>query len=361
MAIEKLQLKSGEVRYRAIWVNPLTKKKESKSFSDKLDALEHDLLIKRRIKEDPTSFGKREESDGSFGELAWDYIAASQMTDSSKEHAYIVLQTTIIPVIGEKQASSLTKKDMAMIKKACIKKGNKQNTINRKISIVKAILNWAVEEGIIKENPIAGYKCPRGSDQEIKPPTTEERDLLWSNAAEHLKRAIVLSTGIGVRVGASELLGILWSDIDFTESTLTVRSAAKNKNMQLRIIDLNPSMISLLKGWHQADSKAGVSHVIHYNGKPISTIKKAWEGAKRRAKIERRIRPYDMRHYFVTEAIKAGADLKAVAEIVGHSDMTMIMKYYQHTVRDQRKFAVNTISMPKAIPNGNNDGNNGGN
>ena len=76
--------------------------------------------------------------------------------------------------------------------------------------------------------------------------------------------AIVLSTGIGVRFGASELLGVLWSDIDFTESTLTVRSVAENKNMQLMIIDLNLSMISLLKGWHQAYSEAGVSHVIHY-------------------------------------------------------------------------------------------------
>lgn len=64
-----------------------------------------------------------------------------------------------------------------------------------------------------------------------------------------------------------------------------------------------------------------------------------------------------MRHYFVTEAIKAGADLKAVAEIVGHADMSMILKYYQHTIAEQKKFAVNAVTLPTDISHGNSHGN----
>lgn len=101
----------------------------------------------------------------------------------------------------------------------------------------------------------------------IIPPTTEERDLLWNNAREHLKRAIILSTGFGVRVGRSELFDIQWSDIDFTEGTLTIRSAKKNKEKQYRIIELNPSLISILKGWHQADNESGIKHIINWGGK----------------------------------------------------------------------------------------------
>ena len=119
-------------------------------------------------------------------------------------------------------------------------------------------------------------------------------------------------------------------------------------------------MISILEEWYQEDSKDGVEYLIHYRKNKIKSMIKSWNKSKERAGIERRIRPYDMRHYFVTEAIRAGSNLKAVAEIVGHSDLTMILKYYDHTIIEQKRFAVAAISMPKQIPNGKNDGNNGG-
>lgn len=170
----------------------------------------------------------------------------------------------------------------------------------------------------------------------------------------------VVDTGFGVRVGRSELFKIQWSDVDFAEGTLTVRSAHKNKDIQYRIIELNPSLISILRGWHQADKEKGFDYIVNWGGKQINSMHRTWHSTLEKAGITRRIRPYDMRHYFVTEAIKAGADLKAVAEIVGHSSLTMILKHYQHTVVEQKRFAVNSIPMPKAIPNGNNNGNNGG-
>ena len=53
-----------------------------------------------------------------------------------------------------------------------------------------------------------------------------------------------------------------------------------------------------------------------------------------------------MRHFFATEAIRAGADLTAVAEILGHANLTMIIKHYQHTIREQKRQAMNAITMP---------------
>ena len=53
-----------------------------------------------------------------------------------------------------------------------------------------------------------------------------------------------------------------------------------------------------------------------------------------------------MRHSFATEAIRGGADLKAVAEILGHANLTMILTHYQHTIREQKRTAMNAISIP---------------
>jgi len=65
-----------------------------------------------------------------------------------------------------------------------------------------------------------------------------------------------------------------------------------------------------------------------------------------------------MRHFFASEALRAGADMKAVAEILGHADTTMILKHYQHTVREQRRVALAAIPVPTEKNVGNFVGNN---
>ena len=61
----------------------------------------------------------------------------------------------------------------------------------------------------------------------------------------------------------------------------------------------------------------------------------------RRAGIERRIRPYDLRHAFASRALDHDADLKCVAEVMGHANEKMIVRFYRHTSAKQRRKAVN--------------------
>lgn len=42
-----------------------------------------------------------------------------------------------------------------------------------------------------------------------------------------------------------------------------------------------------------------------------------------------------------TEALEHGADVKAVAEVMGHADPTTLLRVYQHTRYRLRKKAVN--------------------
>ena len=54
-----------------------------------------------------------------------------------------------------------------------------------------------------------------------------------------------------------------------------------------------------------------------------------------------RITPYSLRHAMPTEALEHGADVKAVAEVMGHADPTMLLRVYQHTRYRIKKKAVN--------------------
>ena len=72
----------------------------------------------------------------------------------------------------------------------------------------------------------------------------------------------------------------------------------------------------------------------------------AWRGALRRAGITRRIRPYDLRHAFATEAIAAGVDIGTVAKLMGHSSPMMLLKHYQHVMDSQKRAAIE--ALPRA-------------
>jgi integrase len=54
------------------------------------------------------------------------------------------------------------------------------------------------------------------------------------------------------------------------------------------------------------------------------------------AKITRKVRIYDLRHGFATAALEAGADVRTVADLMGHSSTRITQDVYQH-VSDERK------------------------
>lgn len=66
-------------------------------------------------------------------------------------------------------------------------------------------------------------------------------------------------------------------------------------------------------------------------------------------RVQRRIRPYDLRHAFVTEAIAAGVDIGTVGKLVGHANLTMILKHYQHVLSSQKRAAVEAIPEPQYV------------
>lgn len=150
---------------------------------------------------------------------------------------------------------------------------------------------------------------------------------------------------MGIRVGPSELFDLKWTDIDIKNSVIHLRAAKKNRIEPIRDIPIRKTLIKELQSWRDADKMSGIEHVIHFKGRPIRTIHVGWRAALKRAGINRKIRPYDLRHAFATEAIAAGADIGTVAKLMGHTSLTMVLKHYQHVLDSQKLAAV------EAIPN----------
>ncbi|MBQ7456176.1 MAG: tyrosine-type recombinase/integrase [Desulfovibrio sp.] len=82
-----------------------------------------------------------------------------------------------------------------------------------------------------------------------------------------------------------------------------------------------------------------------FKGKKVADISTGWHATLKRAGIERRIRPYDLRHAFGTELIAAGVDVGTVAKLMGHSNPVMLLTHYQYVMDRQKKEAIE--SLPK--------------
>lgn len=277
----------------------------------------------------------------SFAKLSESYLQAKvgSMSASDMNNLIIKLKNVILPHLGDKSAMSLDHRalDTFVAHRA---KTVKKTTIHRDLSYIRAILNWSVERKFIVANPMDGYKLPTRDDSIILPPTEREFSKILKHAAPHLVRAMLISYHTGLRPGVEELFRLTWSAVDLDEKTIEVVSADKG-GMPLRLVPLNDDLAPRMKKWHLEDK--GKGYLVHYKGRMVKSIKTAWRAAKRRAEITRPIRPYAIRHMAISNMLGRGADLRTVAEIVGHSSPEMTLKVYAHSTIQQKRAAVEKL------------------
>ena len=291
-------------------------------------------------------------------ELSHVYIKNKNFSANSAKHLKIRLTANILPFFGHKAAIDLVDQNLdTYIKKRrldpicnqagkIIRHGVKDATIVRELTDLQAILNWSKRRRppLIAFNPIAGYVKPKQDLAIIAPPTAGETRAIIQHAAPHIKRALIISYYTGLRPGAVELLTLRWTDVDFEGGTILIRSAHKGGPLR-RSVAMHEAFLSTLDIWYRQDKKRGP--IIHYHGRAIKKIGKAWAGALERAGITRRLRPYDFRHAFITMALEDGADLKALSQVVGSRPET-IMRHYQHVSKQLHR---DTVARIPALEN----------
>ena len=311
-----------------------------------------------------------------FGEVAAEYQEAkfSRNTDTTKNGRYYKLKSVILPEFGHLPIDRLTRhrldqyvnkrlstqrtvmagpKNRRVKRKLYDPDGNpmmiKATTVHRELSDIMAIMSWAVEERRIAFNPVSGYKKPQRDDASIRPPSPREIENILKAAPGHLVRAITIAWYTGTRPGGVELLSLKWSDVDWDRQSIFVVSARKGGPAK-RVVPLDERFAAMLYSWYKADGENDGRNIITFNGKPIKSIKTTWKNTKAIAGITRRLRPYDIRHAFVTYLLEAGGDLKSVSTMAGHSRTDTTTRIYQHIDLDLMRR--NIERMPSVVPPG---------
>jgi len=226
-------------------------------------------------------------------------------------------------------------------------------TINREVACLKRMFSKAIEWGQTAENPGAKVKLLREDNRMERILTPEEQQRLLAVCTDHSRPFVVTALHTGMRLG--EILNLKWEHVDLSRGYLAVEYT---KNGKSRKIPMNPTLTATLK----AVTKGGP--FVFGGEKPYGAIKTSFKAALRRAGISA-CRFHDLRHTFASSLVAAGVDLVTVKELLGHSEISMTMRYSHPTPENKRR-AVNLLaerfeatdgqyldSKPEKFPQGN--------
>lgn len=155
-----------------------------------------------------------------------------------------------------------------------------------------------------------------------------------------MRPVVLVALNTGLRRG--EILQLEWKDVDLDAKWITI-SGAIAKNGQTRRIPLNAEAAAILQAWRQFRSRrASAARVFPgSDGEGLQRIDKAWRSLIEIAGIEN-FRFHDLRHHFASRLVQSGIDLNTVRELLGHADITMVLRY-AHMSPDRLAMAVERV------------------
>ena len=338
--------------WQVYWNNPVTGKRESKSFKTEKEAKKENDLINYRLQHEPESFQKKEEKPEeekvtTFNDIYFLFLKGHSF--SKKETCnHLFFMRPALESIGNQPIETFTQKDFQSLITLYKNTMKSPASVHGGLASVRSVFYFAMRNEYMPEMhwpPIPGSNYKR-----FVPPSPEELERMFKSVAPHIQRVLILGAYMGVRVGCSELFKLTWDDVDIIQMIIRIHGSRKNPNAPWREVPIRESLVEVFKQWKEEDEKNGYKYLINVKGKQVGSIKTAWTSMLRRAGITRRIRPYDLRHAFGTELVAAGVDVGTVAKLMGHSNPSMLLKHYQYVMDAQKRKAVEMLPSTAYVP-----------
>jgi integrase len=252
-----------------------------------------------------------------FGALAARFIAAGESKSHHRDRFTWLLSYLADTPIGQITKASAREYRQARLAATRVSDA----TVNRDLSVLRHLLYWAVDEGLLEANPLTRLRLVRERPPQRPVLRLDEERRLMAAAPVHLKDLIVVALDTGMRRG--ELLHQRWEHVDLARRLLAV-THSKTAGGEGREIPLTTRAYTLLDGRaHEA------ALVFTYHEQPIGTIKTAWKATLRRAGT-RHVRFHDLRHTFNTRLLEVGVLQEVRKALMGHSSGASVHARYTH-------------------------------
>ena len=218
-----------------------------------------------------------------------------------------------------------------------------EKSIAHNITVLRSFYKYLMIEKIVSVNPIALIELPKIKKTIPNVLSYEEINKLLDikitdKYSARNKAMLELMYASGLRV--SELINVKISDIDLENAI--IRTIGKGDKE--RIIPLGDYAICAIKiymdGYRESLLINGVNDYLFINnhGNKMTRVGffKIIKKLAREKDIKTNFSPHTLRHSFATHLLDAGADLRSIQELLGHSDIKTT-QIYTHVSREKIK------------------------
>lgn len=220
--------------------------------------------------------------------------------------------------------------------------GISAKTIQRELSALRSFFNFLIVENRLKNNPAKDVQAPKIAR---KLPRTLDADQLQhylnindeSVLAVRDRAMIEVLYSSGLRL--AELIGLNQHDLDLQQGLVNVTGKGK----KTRRVPLGSKAITALNSWLKQRAQLPTTDenavFVNQKGKRLSARSvqlrlKHW--AQKQA-MASHVHPHMLRHSFASHILESSGDLRAVQELLGHSDISTTQIYthldFQHLAK----------------------------
>ena len=230
-----------------------------------------------------------------------------------------------------------TGKEKAVVKKVIRSHQRKIASVNRELEVLRAMLNYALQNEWLIKNPFALTKGIISKAAEV------QRDRVLSNDEEqrlldvsvdrraHLRPLLICALDTAMRRG--EIFKMRWRDIDLLKNEICIPQT-NTKTEVARTAGVTTRLREELETLWEVSSKDLSKTVFGLT----DTIKTSFKSACEEAGITD-FRFHDCRHTATTRMIASGSPHTEVMKITGHSQLKTFLRYLNITTEATNKVA----------------------
>ncbi len=267
-----------------------------------------------------------------------------------------------LPPLGPRPVRQITTADVAEVLERVRERGCSEKTVAGALATLGSVIAFAIRNGWIADNPVARLE----RDERPRPHRRERRALGREEVARLLDACLpayrpLIATALYTGMRISELLGLIWDDVDLAAGSLSVRAqlsrsqggaaprrVAPKTASSIRQIPLAPQLATVLRR-HRGQAlgpAAGGWVFATRSGTPLSQRNAQRSALTRAARIagldddHSRLRFHDLRHTFASHMIvDLRLDVVQVSRILGHASVSTTLDVYAHLFDDARHAA----------------------
>lgn len=256
------------------------------------------------------------------------YCKANRHRPSTMERKRSSIRVHLIPKLGHKRLHRITAEDIQQLKASM--SDMKANSANNIITLLKAILNVAVEWKVIPELPVKIKKL-RESERELVFYDFDDYARLVA-AAKAIDPRVHLVTLLGGDAGLrrGEIIGLEWSDVDLVHGRVTIARSeyrgevTSTKGHRSRTVPLSDALKEALR-----DHRIGGPRVLYArkDQTPCESTVRNWLGLAQEAAGFSVSGLHCLRHSFCSHLAMRGAPARAIQKLAGHRSVVTTERY----------------------------------